>query len=327
MQKTKMSGRGPQPLRPTLRPGDCLRGGRRRPPLPRVYRRRSPTYRYSAPYRQDVSAPSVPNRRPQSTRRPQGRAVASRPSQYEEVRGAPPQEMRLRSRAGAFWWVAVALAAAAFAYFLYRREIVLGAALSKLFHAATPPTPAPKATSTDLVDVSVFGPTAVQAGDECLIQVFLHQLNQREIADALAREVDPEATRRGIQTLAAEVARGQRVEIIFEGRGLRIDGERQSIIWRGEPCACQFLVPAAKDLAGRTFHPRVLVLVDSVPMGSVTFTLKVTKGQTSAESEPRGDGLRTAEKRHRACACRRYSFSSRYRPLRSGDVGHAVSVR
>ncbi len=199
--------------------------------------------------------------------------------------------MRLRSRAGAFWWVAVALAAAAFAYFLYRREIVLGAALSKLFHAATPPTPAPKATSTDLVDVSVFGPTAVQAGDECLIQVFLHQLDQREIADALAREVDPEATRRGIQTLAAEVARGQRVEIIFEGRGLRIDGERQSIIWRGEPCACQFLVTAAKDSAGRTFHPRVLVLVDSVPMGSVTFTLKVTKGQTSAESNHAGTAL------------------------------------
>jgi len=40
---------------------------------------------------------------------------------------------------------------------------------------------------------------------EALIQVFLHQLDQREVVKALATEADPEAARRGIQTLAAEI--------------------------------------------------------------------------------------------------------------------------
>jgi hypothetical protein len=128
---------------------------------------------------------------------------------------------------------------------------------------------------------------------EALIQVFLHQLDQREVVKALATEADPEAARRGIQTLAAEIARGQRVEIILEGRGLQIDQERQSIIWRGEPCACQFTVTAPRDSADRSFHPRVLVLVDSVPVGSVTFALKVTRGKvTESEPELRGDRAR-----------------------------------
>lgn len=112
-------------------------------------------------------------------------------------------------------------------------------------------------------------------------------------AATLAKEADPEATRRGIQTLAAEIARGQRVQIIFEGRGLSVDQEMQPLVWRGEPCACQFTVVAPTDSAGRSFHPRVFVLVDSVPVGSVTFALKVTQSKvTESEAEPRGDRAR-----------------------------------
>jgi hypothetical protein len=94
-----------------------------------------------------------------------------------------------------------------------------------------------------------------------------------------------------VQTLSTELAWGQRVEILFEGRGLGIDQERQSLTWRGQPSACQFTVSAPKDANGRTFHPRVLVLVDSVPVGSLTFSLKVSRKETAA-IELRGDRAR-----------------------------------
>jgi hypothetical protein len=51
--------------------------------------------------------------------------------------------------------------------------------------------PDPKEEGGDLVDVTVFGPTAIQAGGEGLIQVLLHTLGQRKIAKALAKEADP----------------------------------------------------------------------------------------------------------------------------------------
>ena len=185
-------------------------------------------------------------------------------------------------RPGVLWWVVAAAALAALGYFIYRREIILGAALGKLLHAAVPPPPTAKQESGDLVDVSVFGPIAVEAGQQCLIQVFLHKLGQREIAKALAQEADPDATRRGAQTLAAEIAEGQRVDIILEGRRLGVDQEIQPLVWRGEPSASQFTVSASKDLAGRTVHPRIIVMVDSVPVGSLTFALKVTQEKAEA---------------------------------------------
>ena len=193
-------------------------------------------------------------------------------------------------RTGALWWIVAAAAFAALGYFLYRREIVLGAAFAKLLHAAVPPSTA-RETKVDLVDVSVFGPRAIKAGGEALVQVFLHHLSQREIAKALAQEIDPEATRRGVQTLAAEIAEGQHVQILLEGRGLSVDQQMQTLVWRGEPCACQFTVTAPKDAIGRTFHPRVLVLVDSVPVGSLTFALKASEAET-VETGMRGDRAR-----------------------------------
>jgi hypothetical protein len=134
----------------------------------------------------------------------------------------------MRRRSGVFWWVALALGAGLIGYLLFGRGIALGAAL-KLLPATAQPLPAPKSDCADLVDVSVFGPTAIRAGGEGLVQVFLHTLGQREIAKALARETDPDATRRGAQTLATEIAQGQRVEILLEGRGLRVDQEMQEI--------------------------------------------------------------------------------------------------
>jgi hypothetical protein len=198
-----------------------------------------------------------------------------------------------RRQSKAALWIALALGAAAAvgAYFAFRRDAALGASLGKLIHSMMPPPP--NAPTKDLVEASVFGPPSVTAGRECLVQVLLHRLDQREIAQGLAKEADPDTTRRGSQTLAAEIARGQRVQIIVEGRGFAVDQNTQPLIWRGEPCACQFTVSAAAGAAGRTFHPRVLVLVDSVPVGSLTFTLKVT-AEAASETAPeiRGDRAR-----------------------------------
>ena len=87
---------------------------------------------------------------------------------------------------------------------------------------------------------------------------------------------------------------GSASQIMLEGRGLSVRSTRcRQLVWRGEPCACQFIVSPAASLAGHTFHPRVLVLVNSVPVGSLTFTLKVT-AEAAGRTEPelRGDRAR-----------------------------------
>jgi hypothetical protein len=235
---------------------------------------------------------------------------------------APTIAYRRASRRRGHWIqvtiAAIAAATAMALYLLFRREVALGAAIiGKFIHAILPPAPGLSAKS-DLVDVSVFGPRALSTDHEALIQVFLHQLDQREIANALAKEADSDATRRGVQTLAAEITRGQRVEVILEGRGLDVDDAMQSLIWRGDPCVCQFTVTAPKDTTRSIFHPRALILIDSVPVGSVTFALKVTLGAVSQpETELRGDRAR-----HYA-----YAFLSYASPDRAEVIKRAQGLR
>jgi predicted component of type VI protein secretion system len=218
-----------------------------------------------------------------------------------------------------FIWLLGAAAIALALYFLFRREPAHGAPFLRLVPATMPPPPAPTpaARQCDLVDVSVFGPIAVEPGREALIQVFLHGLDQRDIAKALAQETDPDASRRGMQTLAAEIERGQRVDIVIEARGLGVDQERQTLVWRGEPCARQFTVAAPRDAAGRTLHPRVLVLVDSVPVGMLSFALKVEETAEAAKIELKGDRA----KRYT------YAFLSYASPDRTEVIKRAQGLR
>jgi hypothetical protein len=155
-----------------------------------------------------------------------------------------------------------------------------------------PPKAAPEPTA-DVVDASVFGPETVQPGGECLIQVFLHRLEQAATVDARARETDPDAKRRGVKTLAAEIRRGATVQVIFDGRGLTADQAVQSLVWRGDPDTCQFIVSVPAGATDKTYYPRILLLLDSVPVGAVTFALRATAGaQASADVGIRGDQAR-----------------------------------
>jgi predicted component of type VI protein secretion system len=215
-------------------------------------------------------------------------------------------------------WLLGATAIALALYFLLRREPAHGASLLRLVPGTMPPpAPAPAAHQRDLVDASVFGPTAVEPGRDALVQVFLHRLDHRDMAKSLAQEADPDTARRGVQTLAAEIERGQRVDFVLEGRGLGVDQERQTLVWRGEPCACQFTVTTSKDASGRIYHPRVLVLVDSVPVGTLSFALKVNEGAEADEIGLKGDSAKRYS----------YAFLSYASPDRTEVIKRAQGLR
>jgi len=101
-------------------------------------------------------------------------------------------------------------------------------------------------------------------------------------------------------------------------QALDIDQDMQSLVWRGEPCACQFTVTAPAALAGTSVHPRVLVLVDSVPVGSLTFALKVTARKPKAcEAGLRGDQARRYN----------YAFLSYASPDRAEVIKRAQGIK
>lgn len=211
------------------------------------------------------------------------------------VESASPQYRLQRRLRWHFWLLAGAGAALAGAVWYFHKELAaLPAAFAKLFQSmSTPPPVRPSSDERALVDFSVFGPAEVTAGTEALVQVFLHKLEQTELAAGFASEMDASAIRRGVQTLAVELAHGQAVQIVLEGRGLTVEDDVQGLIWRGQPRGCSFSIKVANAAAEQTFYPRVVVLIDSMPVGSIRFAVKVTKSERGkSETEICGDRAR-----------------------------------
>jgi hypothetical protein len=147
-------------------------------------------------------------------------------------------------------------------------------------------TPVSDRGASDVVETSVFAPFAGHARAGVLVQVLLHRPDQGSQADALALAADPQAERRGITTLTTEVDIGQRIDVVLEGdAGLEIKEPNQFLVWRGEARACQFLVTLPADAAGRNYRLRVRILVESVPVGVLQFTLHGIAESDAAERD------------------------------------------
>jgi hypothetical protein len=129
--------------------------------------------------------------------------------------------------------------------------------------------------AADVVDLSAFGPTRVEAGAQALVQLFLHRPEDRERAARDATEADPGAGARGRKPLDIELERGARVELVLDGGGLDVDEPRQSLVWRGDPIACQFLVAAPADHDARRVFLKATVVRDGIPVGRLAFALDI----------------------------------------------------
>jgi hypothetical protein len=143
----------------------------------------------------------------------------------------------------------------------------------------------------ETVDVSAFAPRSGRAGETVLVQILLHRPEDRAAAEVLAEDADPDTKARGATTLATELARGQEVGIELDAPELSVDPPIQYLTWRGNPRACQFLVRIPDYATGELYHLRARVLLDSVPIGMLRFTLRAVSRHEPIDSRigVRGD--------------------------------------
>jgi hypothetical protein len=173
------------------------------------------------------------------------------------------------------------------------------------------------------VDISAFGPKAVAAGDQVLIQVLLHLAEHSHIAAAFATESDPETQRRGKATLASEIKRGQRIDIFLDAPGLAVPDSSKTIIWDERIATCQFLAAVPADSKKSTYHLTVRVSIEEMPIGTIIFSLPVsgTSAQMQEGIELKGD----VAKRYRY-AFLSYTKSDRAEVLRVAQTLNALHI-
>lgn len=126
---------------------------------------------------------------------------------------------------------------------------------------------------------------------------------------------------RGQTTLGLELARSTRVDIMLDGGGLGVDEPIQSLIWRGRPAACQFVVAAPDDAAEGQHVLTARVLVGGVPLGRLAFTLAVDAAAAAEPPELTGDAARRYER-----AFLSYSSLDRPEVLKTAQTLQATGI-
>lgn len=104
--------------------------------------------------------------------------------------------------------------------------------------------------------------------------------------------------------------------------GAQIDEASQSIVWQGEPRSCQFALRLPAELAGRNCIVKARVLVGSMPVGVLRFTLKVSGTGTTANSDLVGEVAR----RYRQ-AFLSYSHEDRVKVLAYAQLLDAIGIK
>ncbi|MFL5331688.1 MAG: hypothetical protein ACJ8H8_00560, partial [Geminicoccaceae bacterium] len=76
-----------------------------------------------------------------------------------------------------------------------------------------PPSEFPRTPSAVPVDAAVFSPVQVAAGEIFLVQIWLYQPQSASAARRLAKETDPEASRRATFAIPVDVPEGARLDV------------------------------------------------------------------------------------------------------------------
>jgi hypothetical protein len=180
-----------------------------------------------------------------------------------------------------------------------------------------------KRSVRDQVDCTVFSPPEARVGESILVQVFAHIPEQAKEARKLAEEFDPETQRLGVTPLATEIARGSRLMFELIIPGFMISDSVKELTWRGRTQSVQFAVSVPAESRPQTVIGKVLVSQDTVPIGEVSFKLKVVPDTAVVDTESRPVGI---GKRYRM-AFISYASKDREDVLKRVQMLTAVGIR
>jgi uncharacterized protein DUF4062/TIR domain-containing protein len=236
------------------------------------------------------------------------------------------------------WLLFLGSATALTTVFFFPREFthVAMALITKISYVATslidlvrsavapPPAWRSRDVSADIVDASAFSPEACAPGETVLVQIFFHRRNQASAARKRAQESDRQAMRRSFCTFETEVSRGQRLGVKLESRDFLMGEVEQSIVWKGEPCMCQFEATLPSSVKNRSCQITANFYLEGVPVGVLKFSLAVAHTKDGSFGSV---GLRGDSSRHFEHAFLSYSSRDRREVLQCAQVLEGVGIR
>jgi hypothetical protein len=154
-----------------------------------------------------------------------------------------------------------------------------------------------------LVDCTVFAPDRVGRDQEALLQVLLHAPGDEMLAQAKARQFDPETKLRGHRSLVLDAPIGTTLSFDVQIEGFIFSEQADTLVWTGHPLATAFPFRASKHCKWGQHVGIVRILENGIPVGRIVFQVEVVRDTRGARGRPVGD----AAQHYRSCF---FSYSS-----------------
>lgn len=147
----------------------------------------------------------------------------------------------------------------------------------------------------DEVECTLYSPPEVRPGNDFLVQIYAHLVQQSEGLDELARELDTEARRQKSEALKKKIRRGGELTFKLAVPGIEVFEDEQTLTWEGEPDSVEFIIPIPPDHKDGARYGRIFVFKDGEKLGKIPFRIQITAQQTASVEPVRAARLTQKE--------------------------------
>jgi hypothetical protein len=105
--------------------------------------------------------------------------------------------------------------------------------------------------------------------------VFAHLPEKEKEVEATARVFDEDMVKRAIKSLDKRIERGSKLTFELKMDGANIENRLESLVWQGESTSVEFIVGIPAEYQKTNVFGKLFVSEDNVPIGHITFMLKV----------------------------------------------------
>jgi serine/threonine protein kinase len=129
--------------------------------------------------------------------------------------------------------------------------------------------------ATDVVQVSVFGPSTLPSGQSAKVSVYLHTPDTSESVNTLCRAFHHEAVLIATGYVSREIAREETLAVHFSVANAGVSKSTLNMVWRGQPHRLVFELHVPWEAPGGPAPGIVSVGIDNVRIGKVEFRLQL----------------------------------------------------
>lgn len=139
----------------------------------------------------------------------------------------------------------------------------------------------------DIVNISLYSPESVKAGDHFLLTAFAHLYEQAAEVEKRIQQADPKASLQGAKTLNLPLKRKSQLVFRLSIENWKIKDSVQNLTWFGIPSSVEFEIAVPSDFEGEQVIGSLLVEGANAALGRIRFNFYVQKDKSSPGGDTR----------------------------------------